>query len=91
MAGILGLFGMALMGIGGLVNLVGGIMVLIVAFKESVIWGLASFFVPLVIFYFVFTHWEDSKKGFLISVAGFGSMIIGGVVMTVGAMIASPA
>lgn len=88
MAGILAIVGMLVMGVGGLVSC---IMLLIVAFKESVVWGLASFFVPFVIFYFVFTHWEDSKKGFLISVGGFAAMIAGAIIMTMGAALAPSA
>jgi len=49
---------------------VGGIWLLITAFQESVGWGVACLLLPIVGLIFVFLHWEDAKKPFLISVAG---------------------
>jgi cytochrome bd-type quinol oxidase subunit 2 len=53
-----------------IVAFVGGIMVLIAAFKESALWGICSLLIPFVMLVFVITHWEASKKGFLLQVAG---------------------
>lgn len=63
--------------VGWLVSLVGSVMVLIKAFQESIVWGLCSLFIPFVILAFVITHWEDSKKGFLIFIAGVVVVVLG--------------
>jgi hypothetical protein len=62
--------GMALLVIGILLSVVGGIWLLITAFQESVGWGLACMFLPIVSLIFVFLHWEESKRPFLIGLAG---------------------
>ena len=60
----------ALLIVGAIISLVGGIWLLVVAFKESVWWGLGSFFLPFVSLIFVVMHWQVAKKPFLISLAG---------------------
>ncbi len=50
--------------------LVGAIMILIEAFKEHILWGLGSLFVPFVSLVFIVMHWNVSKKGFFIWLAG---------------------
>jgi hypothetical protein len=60
----------ALLIVGMIVALVGGIWLLVVAFKESVWWGLGSLLLPFVSLIFVIMHWQVSKKPFLISLAG---------------------
>ena len=47
--------------------LVGGIMVLVAAFRQSVLWGLACLFVPFASFVFCIMHWQEAKSGFLLS------------------------
>ncbi len=64
---------------GGIVSFVGGIMIVIEAFKESVGWGLASLFVPFVFIVFAAQHWETCKKGFKIWAIGFGVCVVAGV------------
>ena len=65
--------------LGSLVALVGGVIVLIEAFKKSVLWGLLSFCIPFAVFVFVAQNWSNEKvrKGFFIWLAGFGVMIVG--------------
>jgi hypothetical protein len=60
----------ALLIVGMILGVVGGIWLLVVAFKESVWWGLGSLLLPFVSLIFVIMHWQVSKKPFLISVAG---------------------
>ena len=71
----------ALLYLGGLISFIGGIWLLVVAFKQSVWWGLGSFFIAPVALVFVILHWQDSKKPFLISLAG-------GVLCVIAAMMA---
>jgi hypothetical protein len=58
--------------------LVGNVMILIAAFRQSILWGLASLIVPFAILGFVVTHWSETKKGFLILVLG-GILVVTGV------------
>ena len=71
--------GMALMAVGGLGSLVFAIIILVKAFKTSVLWGLVSLFIPFVILIFVFTHWAQTKQAFLYWVVCWVLMIIGSV------------
>lgn len=68
---------LALMILGGIVMLVGGIMFLIAAFSESVLWGLGCLFIPFVSLFFLIMHWSEAKKGFLIQLAGVAIFGIG--------------
>lgn len=56
---------------------VGGLWLLITAFQESVGWGVACLLLPIVSLIFVFLHWEDAKKPFLIGLAGNLLLIAG--------------
>ena len=62
--------GAALALVGFIVYLVGWVMVVWLAFRDSVWWGLGCFFVPFVALYFVITHWDEAKKGFFTTLAG---------------------
>ena len=55
---------------GVILAFVGGIWILVLAFKESLVWGFCSLFIPLVALIFAFMHWEICKKPFGIYVAG---------------------
>jgi hypothetical protein len=72
--------GIALMVIGGIVALVGGIGILIAAFREGIVWGLGCLVVPLVSLIFVVTHWQETKKPFLLNLAGAIVMVVGAVI-----------
>ena len=58
------------------VMLVGGIWILIEAFKESILWGIGCLLLAPVSIVFVFMHWDVSKKPFLIHLGGLGIAII---------------
>ncbi|HJT16433.1 MAG TPA: hypothetical protein VJ853_03550 [Thermoanaerobaculia bacterium] len=66
---------------GLIIAIVGGIMVLIAAFRESFWWGIGSFLLWPVQLFFVVTHWAESKRGFLTSLCGAAILIVG-VVLT---------
>jgi len=67
--------------IGYIVMAAGGIWILVLAFQDSVMWGLGCLRIPIVQLIFAFTHWEDSKIPFLIQVGGaviyFGGVFLG--------------
>ncbi len=59
---------------GVILSVIGGIWFLIVAFQESVLWGLGCMFVPFVSLIFLISHWRDAAKPFGLSL--LGSVII---------------
>jgi hypothetical protein len=71
------ILGMILMFVGLAVSAVGGIWLIVVAFQESVLWGLGSIFVPFVGLIFVIMHWNVAKKPFLINIGGALLMVLG--------------
>jgi hypothetical protein len=48
-----------------IVTLVSFIWTVVIAFKEHILWGLGSLFVPLVIIVFGIMYWDKAKKPFL--------------------------
>ena len=73
----MGIAATALIAIGGIIMLIGGIWLLVVAFQESILWGLGSLFVPFVGLIFAIMHWEKAGKPFLISLGGFVLYAVG--------------
>lgn len=72
------IFSIVLIGIGVLVALVGGIMLLVAAFRQSVLWGLIVLFAPAGNIIYTCVHWAEAKAGFLLSLAGT-VVCIGGI------------
>ena len=77
--------GFVLLAIGGIAAFITGILILVEAFKESLLWGLGSLIVPFVILIFVLTHWSETGKLFLYNIAATAVMIVGTVIAGVGA------
>lgn len=73
------ILGYILMGIGGLFAIISGILILMAAFQESVLWGIGCIVVPLVSLLFVLNHWEETKRPFFGQILGVGLFILGGV------------
>lgn len=69
--------GMGLFVIGLIISFIGGIWLLMVAFQESVLWGLGCLLVPLVSLFFVVIHWDKAAKPFLVSLAALVPMVGG--------------
>lgn len=69
--------GEILMGLGIIVAFVGGIMLLIEAFRESVLWGIGSLLIGPVSLIFVILHWDVAKKPFFIQLVGLAVMLAG--------------
>jgi hypothetical protein len=63
--------------LGALVALLSGIWLLILAFKEHILWGLGFLLVPFVSLIFVIMHWRRTWIPFVISAAGAGMMMVG--------------
>jgi hypothetical protein len=70
--------------LGGFMAGAGGIMFLIVAFKDDAMQGILCWFVPFYSLYYLITHFEEEKIPFFLQVAGFVMMMIGGCAGGVG-------
>ena len=73
--------GMIIWGIGLLISVIGGIWFLVVAFRETIWWGLGSLFIPFVALIFLIMHWGDAKNPFFVSLLGVVIMIVVAVLM----------
>ena len=76
----MGTLGLILSVVGGIGALIFGIQILILAFKTSLGWGLASLLIPFVILVYVAKNWPACKTPFLrwlvsAVVAGVGSAL----------------
>jgi hypothetical protein len=89
--GILSILGMLLAIVGGIGMLIFSIQILILAFKKSIGWGLASLFIPFVIFVFIFQNWAACKTPFLRMLACIPVSAIGAALSTWGAISSSGA
>lgn len=69
--------GTILMVLGLIVGSVGGIWLLIEAFKTSVWWGLGCLLIQFVSLIFIIMHFDVAKKPFFISLAGTAIAILG--------------
>jgi hypothetical protein len=74
--------GTILLVVGMIVLLVGGIRFLVVAFQESVGWGLGCLLVPFVSLIFLVMYWDRANRPFFVQLAGavplvFGSLTTG--------------
>lgn len=67
---ILGYIGLGLV-------LVGNIWMLVRAFTESILWGLAVLFLPIVGLFFLVMHWDKAKHPFLVNLLGIAMLFIG--------------
>ena len=70
-----------LIGIGVIMALVYGIILIVKAFQASVWWGLGYLFVPFVWIIFVATHWDVSRKPFLMNLLALVPLIAGFVLL----------
>lgn len=71
--------GVVLLAVGIVIDLIGGIWLLVKAFQASVWWGLGSIFVPFVSLIFVITHWAEAKRPFFLTLVGLVLILIGAV------------
>ena len=57
--------------------ILGGIMVLIAAFRVGILWGLAVLFLPgIVHLIFVIMYWREAKSGVLVQLAAIPVVIL---------------
>jgi hypothetical protein len=73
----MGTLGTVLGAVGAIGSLVFMIQILILAFKKSVGWGLASLLIPFVVFVFIAQNWPACKTPFFRWLACFAVMMVG--------------
>ena len=56
---------------------VGGFLFLVAAFRESIWWGLACLFLPVVQIFFLIVHWRNARKPFFIQLLGLVVFLVG--------------
>jgi hypothetical protein len=62
--------------IGYIIAFVGGIMLLVIAFKDDVVQGLLCLFIPFYSLFYLITHWDDCKHAFFIQLGGIGMIMV---------------
>lgn len=65
----------AIAGVAMIANLVAGVWLLVLAFQESVAWGLLSLFVPCAQLVFIAQHWQKAKRPALLSLGTGGAIM----------------
>lgn len=72
--------GSLLLILGSILMIGGGIWLLVVAFQESLLWGLGCLLVPFVGLVFVIMNWSESKNPFFVQLAGLVLGVLGVVI-----------
>ena len=80
--------GVIAMWVGLIVMLVGGIIFIISAFREGILWGLGVLFLPIVPLIFLILKWRTAKEGFFIQLYGLAAVLLG--VFALGARLPLP-
>ena len=86
---MLSILGTVLVIVGGIGMLIFSIQILILAFKKSLGWGLASLLIPFVIFVFIFQNWAACRTPFLRMLACVPVWAIGAALAGFGAFSAA--
>jgi len=63
--------------LGLLLCLVGAVLFIIEAFRESILWGLAVLVFPVVQLVFLVVHWHRAKGPFFLQLYGIAAVLIG--------------
>jgi len=67
--------GAAIAILGIAIFVIGGIWFLVAAFRESIWWGLACLFIPIVQLFFLIVHWPEARKPFALQLLGIAVLI----------------
>ena len=70
----------AIVFIGILIAIYGGILFLIATFRESIIWGIACIIISPISIVFALLHWNVSKRPVLIQLSGFAVIFLGAMI-----------
>jgi hypothetical protein len=86
----MGIVGWGLIGLSGLAMFVFSVQILMLAFKTSLGWGLASLFVPFAALVFVIKYWDAARTPFLRTLATVPVYLIGFALVAYSAVSAMP-
>lgn len=78
---------LSIWGLGIVLSFVGGLWLLILAFRQSVLWGLVVFFIPFASLVFIVKYWSEARQPFFVSLVSILLMMIG---VFLGVMPSSP-
>ena len=73
---IVDLVGVTFFFIGTLIMLAGTVWLLVLAFRQHILWGLGSFLIPLVIIVFAIKFWATAQVPFVLHIMGNITMIL---------------
>ncbi len=76
---------------GTIVLFTGSIGFLLVAFRESILWGLGCMFLPFVSFIFLWLHWRSVSKPFFMSMSGLALLFLSTMSLPAGGIVQSKA
>ena len=62
--------GVVAIGIGSILSTIGSIWLLVLAFREGMVWGLAAMFVPFVLLIFVIMYFGETWQPMVINLLG---------------------
>lgn len=65
------------LGFGACGAVIGMILLLVAAFRQSIVWGLVVLFLPVGSMVYACVHWADAKTGFLANLIGTGICLAG--------------
>ena len=69
--------GVILLVIASIMCIIYSIKLIVIAFQESVLWGLLYLFLPFANLYFIITRWAECSSAFLRSLIAVAFMIVG--------------
>jgi len=76
------LIGTVLVWGGCLFMLLGWIAFIVVAFRESILWGLGVLFLPFVSLVFLVLNWSRAKNSFFLQLWGLAFLLVGALALS---------
>jgi hypothetical protein len=66
--------------LGFVIFIVGWFLFMVAAFRESILWGLACLFIPIVQLFFLIVHWPAARRPFFLQLLAFVMIIVGFII-----------
>lgn len=67
----------ALLYIGLIILIIGGIGLLIAAFRTSILWGIGLILIAPAAIVYTILHWQEAKNPFLLQLLGLAILLVG--------------
>lgn len=75
--------GTALFYLGWILSIIGGVWLIVLAFQDSILWGVLTLLIPCALLVFIVKAWPVTMRPTLISIAG---SVISGIGVAMGGM-----